>query len=53
MADSVTNKGKSAVPPLFNDPEVLSFASDKVRTTHVSLVSHDHSGIALLVLELM
>ena len=52
MADSVT-KGKSAVPPLFNDPEVLTFASDKVRTTHVSLVSHDPSCISLLALELM
>ena len=27
----VLNKGKSAIPPLFNDPEVLSSASDKAK----------------------
>ena len=29
IANSVLNKGKSAIPPLFNGPELLSFASDK------------------------
>ena len=29
IANSVHNKGKSAIPPLFNGPEVLSSASDK------------------------
>ena len=29
IANSVFNKGKSAVPPLFNSPLVLSSASDK------------------------
>ena len=29
IANSVLNKGKSAIPPLFNGPEVLSSASDK------------------------
>ena len=29
IADSVLNKGKSAIPPLYNGPEVLSSASDK------------------------
>ena len=29
MADSVLNKGKSAILPLYNDPEVLSSTSDK------------------------
>ena len=29
IANSLLNKGKSAIPPLFNDPEVLSSASDK------------------------
>ena len=29
FANSFLNKGKSAIPPLFNDPEVLSSASDK------------------------
>ena len=28
IANSLLNKGKSVIPPLFNDPEVLSFASD-------------------------
>ena len=27
----VLNKGKSAKPPLFNSPEILSFASDKAK----------------------
>ena len=31
IANSVLNKGKSAIPPLFNGPEVLSSASDKVK----------------------
>ena len=29
IANSVFNKGKSAIPHLFNGPEVLSFASGK------------------------
>ena len=31
IANSVLNKGKSAIPPLVNGPEVLSFASDKAK----------------------
>ena len=31
IANSVLNKGKSGIPPLFSDPEVLSSASDKVK----------------------
>ena len=31
IANSVLNKGKSAVSPLFNGPEVLSSASDKAK----------------------
>ena len=31
IADSVLNKGKSAIPPLFNNREVLSSASDKAK----------------------
>ena len=31
IANSVLNKGKSAIPPLFNDPEVLPSASDKAK----------------------
>ena len=29
IANSILNKGKSAIPPLFNGPKVLSSASDK------------------------
>ena len=31
IANSVLNKGKSAIPPLFNGPEELSSASDKAK----------------------
>ena len=31
IANSVLNKGKSAIPPLFNGPEVLSSTSDKAK----------------------
>ena len=31
IANSVLNKGKSAIPPLFNRPELLSSASDKAK----------------------
>ena len=31
IADSVLNKGKSAIPPLFNGPKVLSSASNKAK----------------------
>ena len=31
IANSVLKKGKSALPPLFNDPQVLSSASDKTK----------------------
>ena len=31
IANSVLNKGKSAIPPLYNGPEVLSSASDKAK----------------------
>ena len=31
IANSVLNKGKSAIPPLFNGPEVLSSAFDKLK----------------------
>ena len=29
IANSVLNIGKSSIPPLFNNPEVFSYASDK------------------------
>ena len=31
IANSVLNKGKSAIPPLFNGPEVMSSTSDKAK----------------------
>ena len=50
IANSVLNKGKSAIPPLFNDPEVLSSASDKAKffAKNFSKNSNlDDSGICL------
>ena len=52
IANSVLNKGKSAIPPLFNAPEVLSSASDKARlfAENFSLNCNlDNSGISLPV----
>ena len=31
IADIVLNKGKSAMPPLFSGPELVSSASDKAK----------------------
>ena len=50
IANSVLNKGKSAIPPLFNERELLSFASQKVKlfAENFSLNSNlDDSGISL------
>ena len=51
IANSVLNKGKSAIPPLFNGPEVLSSASDKAKSCPENFSKnsslHD-SGISLL-----
>ena len=50
IANSVLNKGKSAIPPLFNGPEMLSSASDKATlfAEIFSLNSNlDDSGISL------
>ena len=52
IANSVLNKGKSARPPLFNDLEVLSSASDKAKlfAERFSMNSNlDDSGISLPV----
>ena len=52
MANSVLNKGKSAIPPLFNGPEVLSSASAKAKlfAENFSRNSNlDDSGISLPV----
>ena len=52
IANSVLNKGKSAIPPLFNGPEVLSSASDKAKlfAENFSLNSNlDDLGVSLPV----
>ena len=52
IANSVLNKVKSAIPPLFNGPEVLSSTSDKAKlfAENFSLNSNlDDSGISLPV----
>ena len=52
IANSVLNKGKSAIPPLFNGPEVLSFASDKAKLFAENFSKNsnfDDSGISLPV----
>ena len=52
IANSVLKKGKSAIRPLFNGPEVLSSASDKAKlfAENFSLNSNlDNSGVSLPV----
>ena len=52
IANSVLNKGKSAIPPLFNGPEVLSSASDKAKLFAENFSKNfnlDDSGISLSV----
>ena len=50
IADSVLKKLKSAIPPLFNDPEVLSSAPDKTKLFAENFSKNsnlDDSGISL------
>ena len=50
IANSVSNKGKSAIPPLFNNLEVLSSASDKAKLFAENFSKNsnlDDSGISL------
>ena len=52
VANSVLSKGKSAIPPLFNGPEVLSSASDKAKLFAENFSKNsnlDESGISLPV----
>ena len=52
IANSVLNKGKSAIPPLFNGPEVLSSASDKAKLFAKNFSKNsnlDDSGVSLPV----
>ena len=50
IVNSVLNQGKSAIPSLFNGPEVLSFASDKAKLFAENFSKNhnlDDSGISL------
>ena len=52
IANSVINKGKSAIPPLFNGPEVLSSGSDKAKLFAKNFSKNsnlDDSGVFLPV----
>ena len=52
IANSVLSKGKSAIPPVFSGPEVLSYVSDKAKlfAENFSLNSNlDDSGVSLPV----
>ena len=52
IANSVLNKGKSAIPPLLNGPEGLSSASDKAKLFAKNFYNNpnlDDSGISLPV----
>ena len=52
IANSVLSKGRSAIPPRFNDPEVLSSASDKAKFFPENFSKNsnlDDSGISLPV----
>ena len=52
IANSVLNKGKSVIPPLFNGPEVLHTASDKAKLFAKNFSKNsnlDDSGISLPV----
>ena len=52
IANSVLNKGKSTIPPLFNGPEVLSCTSDKAKLLAKNFSKNsnlDGSGISLSV----
>ena len=52
IANSILNKDKSAIPPLFNGPEVLSAASDKAKLFAKSFSKNsnlDDSGFSLPV----
>ena len=52
IANSALNKGKSAIPPLFNDSEVFSSATDKAKLFAKNFSKNfnlDDSGISLPV----
>ena len=50
IANSVSSKGKSVLPPLFNGSEVLSYASDKAKLFAENFSKNsnlDDAGISL------
>ena len=50
LINSVLNKSKPAIPPLFNEPVVLPSVSDKARLSAKNFPKNsnlDHSGISL------
>ena len=50
LINSVLNKSKTAISPLFNEPVVLSSVSDKARLSAKKCSKNsnlDHSGISL------
>ena len=52
IANSILNKGKSAIPPLLNGPEVLPSASDEAKLLAENFTKNsnfDDSGISLPV----
>ena len=52
IANSVLKKGKLAIPPLFNSPEVLSSASDKAKLFAENFSKNsnlDDAGISLSI----
>ena len=55
IANSVLNKGKSVIPLLFNDPEVLSSPSDKEKlfAENFSNKSNLATQVSLSLLELI
>ena len=50
IANSVLNKGKSAIPPLFNGPEVLSSASDKAKLITKNLCESSNLDVSSISL---
>ena len=50
ITNSVLNKGKSALPPLFNGPEVLSSASDKAKLITKNLCESSNLDVSSISL---
>ena len=48
IANSVLNKSKSAIPPLFNGPEILSSASDKGKLFAKSFSKNSNLDVSVI-----